>query len=123
MAVTIDDVEALDSTGWTQLTDSKKQELLDIAERQINGPLSARVSTLPTVIGDQDDALKFLAAHYWELAEGGESQSESSQGGNVNYNTVTGEWSDGLSETRYGRTLRDTYLRDKLGIGMVTTSR
>lgn len=121
MAVTIDDVESLDSTGWTQLNDTKKQDLLDIAKNQIEGPLSARVSTLPTIIGDQDDALKFLAAHYWELAEGGESQSESSQGGNVNYNTVTGDWTDGLSETRYGRALRDTYLRDKLGIGVVRT--
>lgn len=121
MAVTVSDVEDLASKGWTQLNDSKQQSILAIAKNQIEGPLSGRVSTLPTVIGDQDDALKWLAAHYFELAEGGEAQSESTQGGNVSYNTVTGEWTSGLSQTRYGRTFRDIHLRDEQQIGMVRT--
>jgi hypothetical protein len=119
MAVTLEDVEDLSSVAWTQLTDNKKQSLLDMAERTINNQLSERHATFDTVEGDRDDAIRLLAAHKWELAEGGEAQSESSQGGNVSYNTVTGEWQASLSETRYGRMLSDLYLRDRQGLAIV----
>jgi hypothetical protein len=121
MAVTVSDVEDLSSTGWTQLNNSKKTELLGIAETLVDGQLSERQSNFSTLQGDRDEAVRWLAAHFYEIAEGGESQSENSQGGSVSYNTVTGEWQNSLSETRYGRILSDLYLRDRQGLGIVKT--
>jgi len=121
MAITRSDVENLASNSWNQLDDTKKDKLVDIAEGIVDNQLSADVATLPTVEGDVDDAKKFCAAHLWELAEGGEAQSEGSTGGNVTYNTVTGDIVSSFSETRYGRTLRSEYLRDEQGIGFVRT--
>lgn len=120
MAPTIAEVESLDAKGWNSLDDTKKQDLLDMAERQANQLHEGRVSTLSIIDGDQDDFIKFLSAHLWTLAEGGEAQSESATGGSVNYNTVTGEVPNGLSETRYGRQALE-YIRDDQGIGFVTT--
>jgi hypothetical protein len=119
--VTVSDVEALSSTGWTQLSSSKKTALLDTAESIVNGQLSVDQATFSTIEGDPEEAKKWLAAHFYELAEGGEAQSESTQGGNVSFNTVTGEWMSSLSETRYGRTLDDLYLRNRGGLAIVTT--
>lgn len=119
--VTTSDVENLSSDGWAHLDASEKTEGLNIAQNLITGPLTERVATLPTLDGDEEDATKFLAAHLWELWEGGEADSESGGGGNITYNTVTGEIVNSLSQTRYGRTLRDMYLRDEQGIGIVRT--
>ena len=119
MSVTIADVEELDATGWQQMDDGVKQESLDRARRLLDNQFSDKVATLPTFVGSRDDGLKFLAAHLIELAQGGEAQSESSEGGSVTYNTVTGEALDSLSETRYGREFQDFYLRDRLGIGVI----
>lgn len=121
MAVTRADVENLDSKGWTQLSDSKKDHLLANARSLVDGQLSTQHSRFPTLDGDRDEAVEQMAAHLWELAEGGEAQSESSQGGNISFNTVTGEWFSSLSETRYGRTLSDLYLRDRQGLAIVRT--
>jgi len=57
----------------------------------------------------------------FELAEGGEAQSEGSTGGNITYNTVTGDIVSSFSETRYGRTLRSEYLRDEQSVAFVRT--
>ena len=119
MAVTVTDVENYGSKGWQQLDPDVKDELLSHAEKLIQNQFNDRVATLPTLIGDQDDATKLLTAHLWELAEGGEAQSESGEGGNVTYNTVTGETINSLTETRYGRMFSDLYLRDRMGIGVV----
>lgn len=120
MPPTVAEVESLSSTGWSSLEQSKKQDLLDIAERQANDIHAGRVGTNTIIDGDKDDFVKFLAAHLFELAEGGEAQSESSTGGSVNYNTVTGEVLKGLSSTRYGLQARE-YIRDNAGVGFVTT--
>lgn len=120
MAVTRADVEALDKTGWTQLSNAKKDEMLGIAERQAQDIYSGRSSTLSLIEGNVDDFTKFLTAHLWEQAEGGEPQSESSEGGSVNFNTVTGETYDDLTSTRYGRVAK-SYLRDGSQISAVRT--
>lgn len=125
MAVTVSDVEALSAKGWQHLDDAgggktQKQALLDRAERFVNTTMSDRVATLPEIEGDRDDLISLVAAHHFELASGGEAQSESSTGGSVNYNTVTGEVMNGLSETRYGRMALE-YVRDEQGISMVRT--
>lgn len=121
MAVTTSDVDNLSSTGWTQLDSGKKTELLNTAEALVDGQLSTQQSRFPTLEGDRDDAVTWLAAHFYELAEGGEAQSENSQGGSVSFNTVTGEWMSTLSETRYGRVLSDFYLRNRQSLGIVKT--
>lgn len=120
MVPTISEVEALSSTSWDQLTDTKKQELLDIAEREADQIHGGQVSRFSIIEGDKDDFIKHLAAHKWELATGGETQSESSGGGNVSYNTVTGDINSYLSQTRYGRDALG-YLRDRTGSGIVST--
>lgn len=121
MAVTVADVESLSATGWEQLDSSKKTDLLDIAQTLIDGQLSSQQSRFSTIEGNRDHATTLMAGHLFELAEGGEAQSEGSQGGNISYNTVTGEWQSSLSETRYGRTLSDLYLRDRQSLGIVRT--
>jgi hypothetical protein len=105
MAVTIDDVEKLDSKSWNQLPDTHKTELLSDAQSEVSTIYSGQVSTLPSIEGDQDVFIKNLAAHKWELAEGGEATSENSAGGSVNYNLGNpNETYMYLSQTRYGRT-------------------
>lgn len=120
MAVTVSDVEALDSMGWDQLDNAKKQALLDIAESEAQSLYGGDLSTFSEIEGSTDDFIKYLAAHKWELAEGGETQSESSSGGSVNYNTVTGESTDTLEQTRYGREALK-YIREGMSVSFVTT--
>ena len=120
-SITVSDVEHVSSTGWDQLNDDKKTYLLGKAKRKIRGQWSRRQSNINTIEGDRVDATILAAAHAFEIAEGGEAQSQSSQGGNVSFNTVTGEWYESLSETRFGRELRDDYLMDQQGISMVRT--
>lgn len=120
MAVTRAEVEHLASTGWEQLATDKKDELLSIASTQADTIYSGDVATLPTIEGDRDDFVKFLAAHFFELAEGGEAQSENAGGGSVTYNSAQAQTYQGLTQTRYGRTAQQ-YLRDESGIGIVRT--
>jgi hypothetical protein len=105
MAVTVSDVESLDSKGWSQLDSSKKTDLLNDAEQEADTIYSGDVSTLPTIEGDTDVFVKNLAAHKFELAEGGEASSESATGGSVQYNIGNpNETYMYLSQTRFGRT-------------------
>ena len=105
MAVTVSEVESLDSKGWSQLDSSKKTDLLNDAEREADTIYSGDVSTLPTIEGDTDVFVKNLAAHKFELAEGGEASSESATGGSVQYNIGNpNETYMYLSQTRFGRT-------------------
>lgn len=118
-SITVSDVEELDATNWQQLDPDVKSAELERAKRMINDQFSDRVSTLPTLIGDAGDATKLLTAHLWELTTGGEAQSESSEGGSVTYNTVTGESLNSLTETRYGRQFDTHHLRNRQGLGVV----
>ena len=119
MAVTVSDVENYSATNWQQLDADVKAELLTHAENLMDNQFSERVSTLPNFEGNRDDGLKLLTSHLWDLSQGGEAQSESSEGGSVTYNTVTGDAIDSLRETRYGRQFADLYLRDRQCIGVV----
>jgi len=120
MAVTISDVESLASKGWSQLNDTKKQDLLDDAKKERDTIYSGRVARTPILDGDETVFTKNLAAHKWELAEGGQAQSQNTQGGSVNYNTVTGDIYEYLSLTNYGITCLE-HVRDNQGIAMVRT--
>jgi hypothetical protein len=112
------DVEALSSTGFTQLSDPKKQALLDDAITETdNLYANKRMSRIPNLDGDREIFIKNLAAHKWTIAEGGEAQSESSAGGSVSYNTVTGDAINNLQQTRYGREALN-HVRDRQGLGI-----
>lgn len=103
--VTVSEVESLSSNGWQQLDQQKKEDLLDDAEAEANTLYSAQVATLPVIEGDRDVFIKNLAAHKYELSEGGEATSENMGGGSVNYNLGNpNENMIYLSQTRFGRT-------------------
>jgi hypothetical protein len=115
---TVSDVEALSSTGFTQLSSTKKQALLDDAIEETDQLYAdARVSRLPTLDGSREIFIKNLAAHKYTIAEGGEAQSESSAGGSVSYNTVSGDAIESLQQTRFGREALN-HVRDEQGIGI-----
>jgi hypothetical protein len=118
MTVTVADVEDLAAKGWRSLDDTKKQALLDDAQTERQELYSGRNSRLPTLQGDEDIFVKNLAAHKFELAEGGEPQSENQTAGSTSYNTSQAE--DYLTLTRFGETaLR--HLRDEQSTGIVRT--
>jgi hypothetical protein len=121
MAVTISDVEKLDAKGWEHLPDAKKTALLEDAETLSETVYGDDVATLPTIESNVDTFKKYLAAHLWELAEGGEAGSESNTGGNVSYSLGNPtETYQSLSQTRYGRTCT-AMLGGRDGIGIVRT--
>jgi hypothetical protein len=118
MTVTIEDVEALDSKSWQSLTDEKKQQLLEDARRESRTLYTGQVARMPTLEGDKDIFVKNLAAHKWELAEGGESQSESQTGGSTSYQQSQAD--DYLTLTRFGETAK-RHVRDEQSISIVRT--
>ncbi len=95
-------VDSGSSTAWTQLADEKKDELIREAIGERDTLYSERMSRLPTLDGDSEVFSLNLARHKWTLAEGGEAQSESGEGGSVSYQT--GSVEEYLSLTRYGKT-------------------
>jgi hypothetical protein len=96
-------VEDGSSTAWTQLADGKKNELIREAIGERDTLYSGDMSRLPTLDGDAEVFTLNLARHKWELAEGGEAQSESGEGGSTSYNTG-GAGEDYLQQTRFGKT-------------------
>jgi len=98
----IDQMEDLSSTGWAQLSRGRKSEAIRSAIAERDTLYSDRMSRLPTLDGDAEYFTLALAAHKCELAEGGEAQSESGEGGSVSYQS--GGVEDYLSLTRYGKT-------------------
>jgi len=110
-------VRDLSSTGFDQLTDQKLDRQIKSALAERHSIYTGRYSRLPTLDGDEREFLLNLSAHKATLAEGGEAQSESNTGGNVSYNTVTGDPVQDLAQTRYGRTALN-HVRDRQGIGI-----
>ena len=98
----IEQVEYLSSTGWTQLSRERKSEAIRSAIAERDTLYTDRMSRLPTLDGDAEVFSLNLAAHKMELAQGGEAQSESGEGGSVSY--TTGNVEDYLTLTRYGKT-------------------
>ncbi len=98
----IEQVERLSSTGWTQLSRERKAEAIRSAIAERDTLYNERMSRLPTLDGDAEVFTLNLAAHKCELAEGGEAQSESGEGGSVSY--TTGNVEDYLTLTRFGKT-------------------
>lgn len=95
-------VDSGSSTAWTQLSDDRKDELIRESLGERDTLYSEKMSRLPTLDGDAEVFTLNLARHKWELAEGGQAQSESGEGGSVSYQS--GSVEDYLSLTRYGKT-------------------
>lgn len=120
--VTVDDVQAVYGEGKPAISQEKRQELVDIAERLRQNVFGGRVTRQSELEGDEDDFERYLAAHLWEIAEGGEAQSQSQTGGSVNYQHMQTNIESTLGETRYGR-LCLMMLRNKASIGIVRADR
>ncbi len=114
--VTISDVETLDATGWQSLEQPKKQALLDDAKRELETMYRGDTARFPTLQGDEQIFVKNLAAHKWEIAEGGEPTSSNQTGGSTSYNT--GSVDDYLSLTRFGMTCK-RHIDEELSVGIV----
>ena len=116
--VEIADVQAVYGEQEPALDTQKKQELVDIAGRMRSDVFGGRVTRQAELEGNSDDFEKYLAAHLWQIAEGGEVQSESQTGGSVNFQHLQTNIETQLGETRYGR-LCLMMLRNKASIGIV----
>lgn len=98
----IEQVDQGSSTAWAQLSRGRQAELIREAIGERETLYSERMSRLPTLDGDAEVFSLNLARHKWTLAEGGEAQSESGEGGSVSYQT--GNVDEYLTLTRYGKT-------------------
>ena len=115
-SVTVSDVESLENKGWQSLDASKKSDLLADAEQEYKDLYSGRLARNSVNRTTEDLLVKYLAAHKFELAEGGEAQSESQTGGNTSYNVANPETY--LELTRYGQTVLD-YLNQRQQVSIV----
>ena len=115
MTVTVADVEKLAKNGWNQLSQDRKEALLEDAEAEADSIYSGRMSRTPTLVGPRDQFVKYLTAHKLELSEGGEANSESGEGGSVSYQSSQSE--DYLTLTRYGETAK-RYVRNDESIAI-----
>jgi len=95
-------VEQLAKDGWQNLDDGRKDDLIRQALGERDTLYTGRMARTPTLDGDREVFSLNLAAHKWELATGGEPESESGEGGNVSYRR--GQVEDYLESTRFGRT-------------------
>jgi hypothetical protein len=110
------DVDAL--YGDRALENSEADSLVSMANRMVDNNFGGVMRTLDEVEGNEKDAKTFLAAHVWQLAEGGEIQSESQTGASQSFNVPQGDIQQALTETRYGRMFKSIYLRDQASLGV-----
>lgn len=110
-------IRDLSSTGFTQLSDDKLDEQIIAAVTEASTLYTGRYARMPTLDGDAGVFRRYLAAHKAQQAEGGQPQSESNSGGNVSYNTVTGDAISDLQQTQFGRVALK-HVRDRQGLGI-----
>ena len=112
----ISDVENLSSTGFSQLSRSRKVRAIRDALGEAETIYYGDMARFPTLDGEAETFLLNLSAHKMELAEGGEPQSESGEGGSTSYNQGNPE--DYLDLTRFGRTAK-RHVRNEESVGIV----
>lgn len=118
---TVDDVETVydgNPVDQGDLDNTEASELIDSAVSMFNNVFSDRILFTSEAL-DEDEAVKYLAAHKWAIALGDEIQSESQAGGNVSYNVPTST-ARGLSRTKYGQEFLE-YTRSEPNIGVFRT--
>jgi len=101
--ITVSDVQDVYGDQSPSFGTAQQSELTDIAERLTDNVFDKRLARDPQIETSNDDFAAFLAAHLWEIAEGGEASSQSNSGGSVNFNHLQTNVEQNLSETRYGR--------------------
>ena len=120
--VSVSDVQAVYGEQEPAISASKQEELLNIAERMKDDVYGGRVSRFSEIEGNDDDFVRYLAAHLWEISEGGEVQSSQQTGGSVNYQHLQTNIESMLSETRYGRVAL-SMLRNSTSVSIVRSDR
>jgi len=111
------DVEELSAKGWQNLSDSRIDRAIKGAIAERNTIYVGDMARTPTLDGDLETFLLNLSAHKCEIAEGGQAESESSEGGSSNY-TSGGSVEGYLDLTRYGRTAK-RHVRNEESISIV----
>ncbi len=110
------EVKALSSTGFTQLADSRVDRAIKGALSERDSIYSGRMARFPTLDGDREEFSLNLAAHKMQLAEGGQPQSESGEGGSASYQM--GQVEDYLDQTTFGVTAK-RHIREEESLGIV----
>jgi len=110
------EVKYLTSTGFTQLSDERMDRAIKGAISERSTIYSDNMARFPTLDGDAEEFTLNLAAHKAQLAEGGQPQSESGEGGSTSYQQ--GQVEDYLDQTIPGRTAK-RLVRDEQSLGIV----
>ncbi len=110
------EVKALSATGFTQLSDGRIDRAIKGALGERDTMYSGRMARFPTLDGDAEEFSLNLAAHKAQLAEGGQPQSESGEGGSTSYQL--GQVEDYLDQTIFGQTAK-RMVRNEESLGIV----
>lgn len=116
--ISTSDVQAVYGDQSPSFDSAQQDQLVQIAQNITDDVFSGRVTHQSEVEGDREDFTAYLGAHLWEIAEGGEANSQSQSGGSVNYQHLQTNLESTLSETRYGRICL-MMMRTKSSIGIV----
>lgn len=98
------------SAGTSDLTDNDADALITAAVSMHDALFSDQLLFTSESV-DEDEAVKYLAAHKWALTLGDEVSSESQAGANVTYHVSTAT-ARSLSRTKYGAEYLE-YLRSE----------
>jgi len=101
--ITAADVQDVYADQEPSFGPGQQDQLVDIAERLTDNVFDERIGRTSQIETDTDDFAAYIAAHLWEIAEGGEASSQSESGGSVNFGHLQSNAEQTLSETRYGR--------------------
>jgi len=101
--ISITDVQDVYAAAEPSFGAAQQDNLIGVAERLTDNVFDERLAATPQIETANSDFAAYLAAHLWELAEGGEAASQSESGGSVNFNHLQTNVQSNLSETRYGR--------------------
>ena len=110
------EVKNLSSTGFTQLADTRVDRAIKGALAERDTIYSGNMARFPTLDGDAEEFSLNLSAHRCQLAEGGQPQSESGEGGSTSYQQ--GQVEDYLDQTIFGRTAK-RHIRNDESLGLV----
>lgn len=100
------------------LSTSKRDDLVSIAESLTEDVFGGRTGRNTIIEGDENDFAKYVAAHLWEQAEGGEPSGQTQTGGSVNYQHLTDNLQGSLGDSRFGR-IALMFIREDASVSVV----
>lgn len=107
------------SAGTGDLSDDDADDLITAAVSMHDTIFSDQI-LFTNEIGDENEAVKYLAAHKWAISLGDTISSESQAGGSVTYNAPTAT-ERSLSRTQYGQEYLE-YLKSEPNVSVMRTS-